>query len=902
MTDCILLFQNMLKSLRYRLLITFLAFLLFAIMAIVPYNLIYRQKESTISNFSSIVNSLQLNLNKDLKLSESFLIYETTNPNFFITGESTFLDQHYAIKDSIEKDISRLGFYNSNSLIGIKGEINQIITGFKDYNRVFDSLIFFIYKRGYYNYGLEGEMMSYINRFEDLYSLDKTLLFKIRQNEKDYIIRNDSGYIANLLKLSNALSAQISGSKNINSKQKNKLHELLNNYISSFHNIVSTDKKIGFTQDEGLKFLLNQKSKFIENQLLILREKSEEFQQNYMAELNRYYFVFLIILLVFSIAISYLISKHILHHLENLNSYISKLTKHKFRYHETLDLKNATREIAHIYMNFRNLVATLDVWEKQLNEALANAEKNEKKYRELADLLPQSIFETDELGNYTYVNRAWYTSFGFDQIDLYEGLNIIETIISDTNTDLLGHNKIENAHFIAKRKDGTQFPASVYTDNIIQNDKITGRRGIIIDITERNQYIESLQLQKSKAETSDQYKSSFLANMSHEIRTPMNSIIGFTNLLSSNTVPEDQKSEFIAYIQSSGEMLLNLIDDIIDIAKIEAGEIKITKIECNINEILNDLERTFEGLRNKLNKQHLELTQRVPEKQELHLRTDPFRLKQIFTNLIGNALKFTEKGSIEFGYIFKDSAIEFFVKDTGVGLTSDELITIFERFKRTKSSEEQKISGTGLGLSISKNLVELLGGKMWVDSTPGKGTVFYFTLPYLRVAAPVKSNKLTLARLQDYNFSNKTILVVEDDLHSFSYLKELLKRAGATVVWAQDGETAVEMSKNNTNIDLILMDIQLPSLNGFDATKEIRKFKSNLPIIAQTAYAMDGDKEKSVLAGCDDYVSKPIEPQNLFAKINQFFRTEINGNTPVKPEDKSPSQPTTLEKFNITRN
>jgi CheY-like chemotaxis protein/nitrogen-specific signal transduction histidine kinase len=418
----------------------------------------------------------------------------------------------------------------------------------------------------------------------------------------------------------------------------------------------------------------------------------------------------------------------------------------------------------------------------------------------------------------------------------------------------------------------------------MKGNRFCGRRGIIIDITARDQYISTLKKETDKAQTADKLKSSFLANMSHEIRTPMNSIIGFSNLLSSDDIPEDQKAEFATYIKSSGELLLKLIDDIIDIAKIEAGEIKIDKKECNLFKLLKELQLTFKETINKSSKkQHLKILFKTYYPENLVIKTDPYRLKQILSNLINNAIKFTETGSIEFGYRIKDEkTLEFYVKDTGIGLKRDEIPIIFERYKRAVTSEEKNITGTGLGLAISKNLVELLGGEMWVDSYPGLGTTFYFTLPYLKITKIVEQFLYEENIIQDYSWNNITILIVEDDPHSFSFLKETLKKTNANIIHAKNAEIAIDICKSNMDINIVLMDIQLPQMNGYEATREIKKFRKSLPIIAQTAFAMAGDKEKSILAGCDDYISKPININKLLPKINQFLARDKKIEHPKK--------------------
>ncbi len=319
---------------------------------------------------------------------------------------------------------------------------------------------------------------------------------------------------------------------------------------------------------------------------------------------------------------------------------------------------------------------------------------------------------------------------------LSEGLNLIETLIPESDQEnLLDQGKIENSTFLAVRKDGTQFPVSVYSDNIVKDGKMDGRRGIIIDITDKINYIRSLQQETSKARTSDELKSSFLANMSHEIRTPDEFHHRFFQPAGFGTYPGYSKKGFCALYQTSSEILLNLVDDIIDIAKIEAGELKIVKKECELYSLGQELLTMSQEVKKKFNKHDLDLAFKPePGREELFMKTDPFRLRQILINLITNAIKFTEKGSVEFGFSVRDERnLEFYVKDTGVGLSRTELDVIFERFKRTRRSEEKNIVGTGLGLAISRNLVQLMGGEMWVDSVQGAGTTFTFTLPYLKI-------------------------------------------------------------------------------------------------------------------------------------------------------------------------
>jgi len=321
--------------------------------------------------------------------------------------------------------------------------------------------------------------------------------------------------------------------------------------------------------------------------------------------------------------------------------------------------------------------------------------------------------------------------------------------------------------------------------------------------------------------------------------------------------------------------LLNLVDDIIDIAKIEAGELKIVKKDCNLSALCSELLSTSLETRKKFNKQHISIEYRDSSGEtDVYMKTDPFRLRQVMINLINNAIKFTDKGSIEFGFTIKDETdIEFFVKDTGPGMTREELDMIFERFKRARRSEERNIVGTGLGLAISKNLVQLLGGEMWVNSTAGTGTTFVFALPYLKSTILPAEKENSVQTDLEYNWSGKKILVAEDDMNSFKFLSELLRKTHAEITHAVNGKKAVEYVNSVPDFDLVIMDIQLPYLDGLEVTRIIKSKYPSLPVIAQTAYAMAGDREKMKSAGCDDYVPKPLNPRQLMAVLNHYLTT-----------------------------
>ncbi len=394
------------------------------------------------------------------------------------------------------------------------------------------------------------------------------------------------------------------------------------------------------------------------------------------------------------------------------------------------------------------------------------------------------------------------------------------------------------------------------------------------DITERKQFVDDLKNAKNKAEESDKLKSSFLANMSHEIRTPMNAILGFTELLSRNTLTTDTKNQYIEIIRNSGIHLLDIINDIIDISKIDAKQMDIVETVFDINTLLFEIYQFFQALILEKDNKQIPLILNIdnPDIENL-IFSDKTRLRQILINLIGNAIKFTEKGSIALAYEIKNSdTILFSIKDTGIGMSDEELKYVFNRFRQGDETYNRVFGGTGLGLSISKEFVELLGGKIWAESVKGKGSTFYFTIPLKRV---FENQQATISEKPEINklkkLKGKTILIVEDEEYSLLILEELLKPIGVSIITATDGLQAIQSCIDNPEIDLVLMDIQLPKLDGLEASRRIKKIKPNLPIIAQTANALHEDKQRTLSAGCNDYISKPIDSGQLNIMVNKYL-------------------------------
>ena len=399
------------------------------------------------------------------------------------------------------------------------------------------------------------------------------------------------------------------------------------------------------------------------------------------------------------------------------------------------------------------------------------------------------------------------------------------------------------------------------------NDVPVGRVWSFRDVTDRKKAEDELIIAKDKAEESDKLKTAFLQNISHEIRTPLNGVIGFANLLQDEGVSKEEICEYTTIINQSGNRLLEIINNVLDISKIETGQLVANNTYFPLNSLIAEIYSMFSI---NAKEKHLELNYKFPDDTDkLNIRSDKFRLNQILINLVSNAIKFTNSGSIDFGYKIIGEKIEFFVKDTGIGINKDLQSEIFKRFTQANSNTSSEYDGAGLGLAICKGLVELLGGKIWIESETNHGTTFFFTIPYI-FDNQFETHETTVS-IEKRNITNKTILIAEDDLTSFYFLSKILNRADLNIIHAKNGKEAVEFVRNRPEISLVLMDMKMPVMDGLEAIKEIISIRPDIPIIAQSAYAFTEEKETALEAGCIDYLTKPIEQDILLNMINKYF-------------------------------
>ena len=411
--------------------------------------------------------------------------------------------------------------------------------------------------------------------------------------------------------------------------------------------------------------------------------------------------------------------------------------------------------------------------------------------------------------------------------------------------------------------------------NFFLNQKLDNERLLVLDANknlERTVEERTKELLKAKeqAEESDRLKSAFLANMSHEIRTPMNGILGFAELLKEPGLTGKEQQDYIRIIEKSGVRMLNIINDIVDISKIEAGLMKLEIQESNVNEQILDIYTFFKP---EVETKGMILSFNTPlPKEDAILKTDREKVYAILTNLVKNSIKYSNTGTIEIGYNKRNGDLEFYVKDTGIGIPDDRQDAIFERFIQADIPDEWAQQGAGLGLSITKAYVEMLGGKIRVASQVGVGSTFYFTLPYNAVLTKETVVNQVVPSENTELVGKLKILIAEDDEVSEMLIGNTLKTIAKEIIIARTGVEAVEACKKNPYLDLVMMDIRMPDMGGYDATRQIRMFNKEVVIIAQTAHGLYGDREKAIEAGCNDYIAKPINKTELLLLIQKYFR------------------------------
>ena len=511
---------------------------------------------------------------------------------------------------------------------------------------------------------------------------------------------------------------------------------------------------------------------------------------------------------------------------------------------------------------------------KQSSELL---QKSEEKFRSITEQLKDVVFITDNQGQVSYISPSAKLIFDYSPQEMtgepfmrFLDENDVPNAMLQFRTSIESGSTRAVRTFLMKHKDGSTFIGELSSNVFYQDGQPIGTIGLIRDVTDKKHAEQELLNAKEKAEESDRLKSAFLANMSHEIRTPMNGIMGFAELLKEPNLTGEEQQKYLDVIRKSGKRMLNIIHDIVNISKIESGQMDVIISETNINE---QLESVYELFAPEVEKRGLQLSVKnsMPSKNS-RIKTDREKLYAILTNLVNNAIKFTSIGSIEFGYQKKGEYLVFFVKDTGWGIADHKKEVIFERFRQGSELITKPYEGAGLGLSISKAYVEMLGGKIWLESELGEGSTFYFTLPYNPESNTEFADKDVLTgKGAENQIRDLKILLVEDDEDTQQLMTEVLKKIGKELLLARTGIEAVEACRTNPDLDLVLMDIRMPDLDGYSSTRQIRQFNKDIIIIAQTAYGLEGDREKAMEAECNDYISKPISIDELKGLMLKYF-------------------------------
>ncbi|MDF1549321.1 MAG: ATP-binding protein [Bacteroidales bacterium] len=505
----------------------------------------------------------------------------------------------------------------------------------------------------------------------------------------------------------------------------------------------------------------------------------------------------------------------------------------------------------------------------QVKKAVGRVKKSESRFKAFMDNTPAYVYIKNKNLNHTYRNKMVDKLTGKIEDDAITSAKTIfdpaiAKLIEDTDNRILNFEARELNIIYSCKIDGKKAWLHDYKFLLeIPNEEIA-IGGIAIDITSLKETQEKLNNAKLKAEESDKLKTAFLQNMSHEIRTPLNAIIGFSGVLDKPGIPKEKKKSFISIIKNSSNQLLSIVSDILTISSLETKQEKLNLNSVFINTIIDDL---FSIYKEQAIKKDISL---IAEKnlsdEDSLIKSDKTKITQILSNLITNALKFTLKGTIKFGYRLINDEIEFYVNDSGVGIPAEQHKKIFYRFHQVESLREINHDGTGLGLSISKGFTELLGGKIWLQSEPGKGSNFYFTIPY----QPINDIKKPATNLKPNN-TLATVLVAEDIESNYVLIKELLSRQSLKLIHVSNGKEAVEICKTNKQIDLILMDIKMPVMDGYTAAKLIKEDNPSLPIIAQTAYVLDHEYKNYNEPAFDDFITKPIDETTLIEKVLKYI-------------------------------
>jgi len=550
----------------------------------------------------------------------------------------------------------------------------------------------------------------------------------------------------------------------------------------------------------------------------------------------------------------------------------------------TSRLRRANRELVLRNRQIEVMNSDLQKTNKELamqRDALAREHtESDKFFKMLIQSADDGISFYNKKWELEYANSAFYSMVGMDRSS-YESSNLDDIIHPEDRAYInLRRKALEEQGFFEselrlRHKDNHYI--NLLTRSVtVKDDKgdFLGALTISRDVTKLRQVYENLIKANEEAEASNRLKSSFLANISHEIRTPLNSVVGFSNLLLSNDLTKEMKEEYIEHINHNSEKLLQIIGDIIDLSRLESSQIEINYEEASVNSIVSEIvEEARQVIRRNEKPIILNVKNQFEESADL-IFTDRVWLKRVLNHLMDNAIKFTLDGSIEFSYYREDNDLYFKVKDTGIGINKENLGRIFEEFRQEIDGHHRPFEGLGIGLTLAKEVVERMGGKIYVQSEKGIGSEFSFSIPY-RPAGSTRSKMQDLLKEKmsgSVNWSDNKCLLVDDNKDVLIYLNRILMDTGIKTTTARSGPEALEIIRNTPDIDVVVLDMQMPEMNGIEVTKEIRKIRKELPIIAQTAFIFEDDKDIILEAGCDACLIKPIRKEHLMTVMMGFIK------------------------------
>jgi len=549
-------------------------------------------------------------------------------------------------------------------------------------------------------------------------------------------------------------------------------------------------------------------------------------------------------------------------------------------------LRDANRELRERNRQIEDINADLQKTNKDLStqkEAITREYSySEMFYRMLVQSADDGISFYDRDWNLKYANKAFYSIIGLVK-EQYDKINITDLIHPDdaeyekNRTEALLTKGVFDTELRLKHKDGHYINLSARSVTVKnESNEIIGALTVSRDITSLKKVHEELVKAKVEAEASNKLKSSFLANISHEIRTPLNSVVGFANLLLANDLTNETKEEYIEHINHNSEKLLQIIGDIIDLSRLESSQIEITYEEASVNSIVNEIVEDARKIIKRNEKSIIINVINLLEENSDLIFTDRIWLKRVLSHLMDNAVKFTLEGSVRLSYARENDNLVFRIKDTGIGINKENLDHIFEEFRQEIDGHHRPFEGLGVGLTLAKEVIERMGGKIFVQSEKGVGSEFSFSIPYRPAGGSTRlRSKITNSEPVSIQaeWSGKICLLVDDNKDVLLYLNRVLNDTGIKTLTARSGIEALEIIRNTPVIDVVLLDMQMPEMNGIEATKEIRKIRKDIPIIAQTAFIFEDDKDIILEAGCDACLIKPIRKDHLLTVMSSFLKS-----------------------------